>query len=132
MGIREEGRPCKEENSTDKAVKWHVGEGGTAMVESSYQRIQFSRSVVSDSLRPLGLQHTRLPCPSPTPRPCSNSCPLSRGCHSTISSSVVPFSTCLQSFPASESFTVSLLLTLGGRSIGVSPSPSVLPMNISY
>ena len=66
--------------------------------------VQFSCSVVSDSLRPHGLQHTRLPCPSPTPRPCSNSCPLRQWCHPTISSSVIPFSSRLQSFPASGSF----------------------------
>ena len=68
---------------------------------------------------PNGLQHTRLPCPSPTPRACSNSCPLSRGCHPTISSSVVPFFSCLQSFPASASFPVSQFFASGGQSIGV-------------
>ena len=76
---------------------------------------QFSRSVMSDSLPPRGLQHTRPPCPSPTPRAYSNSCPLSRWCHPTISSSVVPFS-CLQSFPASGSFQMSQLFTAGGQS----------------
>ena len=70
---------------------------------------QFSCSVVSNSLRPLGLQHTRLPCPSSTPRACSNSCPLSQWCHPTISSSVIPFSSCLQSFPALGSFQMSRL-----------------------
>ena len=96
-----------------------------------YERlsIQFSRSVMSDSLRPHGLQHTRPPCPSPTPRAYSDSCPLSQRCHPTISSSVVPFSSCLQSFPASRSFQMSQLLTSGGQSIGVSASASVLPMN---
>ena len=89
--------------------------------------VQFSCSVVSDSFQPQGLQHTRLPCPSPTPRVCSNSCPLSRLCHTTISSFVVPFS-CLQSFPASGSFPMSQLFTSGGQSIGV--SVSVLPVNI--
>ena len=89
---------------------------------------QFSRSVMSDSLRPHGLQHTRLPCPSPTPRACSNSC-LSQWCHPTISSSVVPFS-CLQSFPASGSFTMSQFFTSAGQNIGVSASASVLPINI--
>ena len=72
--------------------------------------IQFSHSVVSDSLRPHGLQHTRLPCPSPTPRVYSNSCPWSWWCHPTIASSVVPFSSCLQSFPASGSFSSELSL----------------------
>ena len=71
----------------------------------------FSHSVVSDSLRPHGLQHTRLPCPSPSPGACSNSCPLSRWCHPTILSSVIPFSSCLQSLPASGSFLMSLTLT---------------------
>ena len=92
--------------------------------------VQFSHSVVSDSFRPHGLQHTRLPCPSPTPRACSNSCSSSRWCHSTISSSVVPFSSCLQSFPASGSFLMSQFFASGGQSIGVSASASVLPMNI--
>ena len=91
---------------------------------------QFSRSVRSNSLRPHGLQHPRLPCPSPTPRVGSNSCPSSRWCHPTISSSVVPFPSCLQSFPASGSFPMSQLFTSGGQSIGVSASTSVLPMNI--
>ena len=90
----------------------------------------FSRSVVSDSLWPHGLQHARLPCPSPTPRACSNSCPSSRWCHQTISSSVVPFSSCLPSLPASGSFPMSQFFTSGGQSIGVSASTSVLLMNI--
>ena len=90
----------------------------------------FSRSAVSDSLRPHGLQHARLPCPSPSPGVCSNSHPLNRWCHPTISSSVVPFSSCPQSFPASESFPVSRLFASGGQSIGASASASVLPMNI--
>ena len=92
--------------------------------------VQFSCSIVSDSLRPHGLQHARLPCPSPSPRACSNSCPLSQWCHPTISSSVDPFSSCLQSFPASGSFQMSQLFTSGGQSIGVSASASVLPVNI--
>ena len=92
--------------------------------------VQFSHSVVSDSLWPHRLQHSRPPCPSPTPRVYSNSCPLSQWCHPTISSSVVPFSSRLQSFPASGSFQMSQFLTSGGQSIGVSASASVLPMNI--
>ena len=92
--------------------------------------VQFSRSVMSDSLWPRGLQHTRLPCPSSTLRDCSNSCPSSWWCHSTISSSVVPFSSCLQFFPASGSFPMNQFFTSGGQSIGVSASASVLPMNI--
>ena len=90
---------------------------------------QFSHSVVSDSLQPHGLQHTRPPCPSPTPRVYPNSCPLSRWCHPAISSSVVPFFSCLQSFQASGSFQMSQLFASGGQSIGVSASTSVLPMN---
>ena len=91
---------------------------------------QFSRSVVSNSLQSNGLQHASLPCPSPTPRACSNSCPSSWWCHPNISSSVVPFSPCLQSFPASGSFPVSHFFASGGQSIGASASASVLPMNI--
>ena len=91
--------------------------------------LSFSCSVMSDSLQPHRLQHTRL-CPSPTPRAYSNSCPLSPRCHPTISPSVVPFSPCLQSFPASGSFQMSQLFTSGGESTGVSASASVFPMNI--
>ena len=91
---------------------------------------QFSCSVMCNFLWPHGLQHARLPCPSPTPRAYSNSCPLSRWCHPTISSSVVPFSSCLQSFPASGSFQMSQFFTSGGQNIGVSASASVLPRNI--
>ena len=92
--------------------------------------VQFSCSIVSDSLQPHGLQHARPPCPSPTPRVYSNSWPLSQWCHPTTSSSTVPFSSHLQSFPASESFQMSQLFASVGRSIGVSASASVLPMNI--
>ena len=91
--------------------------------------VQFSHSVVSDSLQNHGLQHTRPPSPSPTPGVHSNSCPLSRWCHPTISSSVVPFSFHLQSSPASGIFQMSQLFASGGQSIGVSASTSVLPMN---
>ena len=91
---------------------------------------QFSHSVVSDSLRPHGLQHSRPPCSSPTPGVYSNSCLLSRWCHPAISSSVVPFSSCLQSFPASGSFPRSQFFTSGRQSIGVSASASVLPKHI--
>ena len=91
--------------------------------------VQFSHSVMSDSLQPHGLQHTRPPCPSPTPRVYPNSCPLSRWCHPTISSYVLPFSSSLQSFPASGSFQMSQLLVSGGQVLGVSASTSVLPMN---
>ena len=91
--------------------------------------VQFSHSVVSDSLPPYALQHTRLPC-SPTHRACSNSCPSSRWCHPTISPSVVPFSSRLQSLPASGSFPMSHFFPSGGQSIGASASASVLPVNI--
>ena len=90
----------------------------------------FSRWIVSDSLRPYGLQCTRLLCPSLSSRVCSNSCPLSQWYHPTISSSVTPFSSCPQFFPLSGSFPMSQLLASGGQSIGVSASASVLPMNI--
>ena len=92
--------------------------------------VQFSHSVVSDSLRPHELQHARPPCPSPTPRVHPDPCPLSRWCHRIISSSVGPFSSCPQSFPASGSFQMSQLFAWGGQSIAVSTSASVLPMNI--
>ena len=92
--------------------------------------IQFRSSVVSDSFPPYGMQHTRLPFPSPTPRPYSNSCPSSWWCYPTILSSVVPLSSCLQSFPALGSFPMSQFFASGGQSIGVSASTSVLPMNI--
>ena len=85
---------------------------------------------MSDSLRPHGLQHARLPCPSPTPGAFSNSRPSCQWCHPTTSSSVVPFSSCLQSFPESGSFPMSQFFTPGGQNIGVSASASVLPMNI--
>ena len=90
---------------------------------------QFSHLVMSDSLQPHILQHARPPCPAPTPGVYSDSCPLSWWCHPTISSSVVPFSSHLQSFPASGSFQTSQLFASGGQSIGVSVSASVLPMN---
>ena len=93
-------------------------------------KFQFSHSVMTNSLRPHRLQHARSPCPSPTPRVYSNSCPLSQWCHPTISSSVIPFSSCLQSFLASRSLQISQFFTSGGQSIGVSTSTSVLPVNI--
>ena len=91
---------------------------------------QFSLSVMSNSSQPHGLQHAKLPCPSPTPWACSNSCLWSRWCHPTISSSFVPFSSCPQSFPASGSFPVSQLFKSGDQSTGVSASASVLPLSI--
>ena len=94
-----------------------------------FSSVQFSLSVMSDSLWPHGLQHARSPCLSPTPGVYSNSCPLSRWCHPTILSSVIPFSSHLQSFPPSESLQMSQLFASGGQSIGVSALTSVLPMN---
>ena len=92
--------------------------------------VQFSCSVLSDSLQPHGLQQARPPCSSPTSRVYSNSCPLSQWCHPTISSSIVPFSSRLQSFPKSESFQMSQFFVSDGQSIGVSALTSALPMNI--
>ena len=99
-------------------------------LSGSFSSVQFSHSFVSYSLRPQELQHTRPSCPSPTPGVYSNSCPLSRWCHPTISSSVIPFSSHRQSFPASGSFPMSQFFASGGQSIGVSASASVLPINI--
>ena len=109
-----------------KAEKWRDGED---LIKFS-QFSQFSRSFMSDSLWPHGLQHARPPCSSPTTGVYPNSCPLSWWCHPIISSSVVPFSFCLQSFPASGSFPMSQSFSSGGQSIGASASASVLPMNI--
>ena len=100
------------------------------MVSIWKNSIQFSGSVMSDSLWHHGLLHTRLPCPSPTPEACSNSCPLSWWCLPTISSSAIHFSSCLQSFPASGSFPMSQFFASGGQCIGISVSVSILPMNI--
>ena len=94
-----------------------------------YSSVQISRSVVSDFLWPHEPQHARPPCPSPTPGVHPNPCPLSQWCHPTISSSVIPFSSCLQPFPASGSFPMSQLFPSGGQSTGVSASTSVLPMS---
>ena len=99
------------------------------MDQGKFTSVQFSLSVVSDSLQPQESQHARPPCPSPTPRVHSNSCPLSRWCHLAISSSVVPFSSYPQSLPASESFPMSQLFAWGGQSTGVSASAWFLPKN---
>ena len=107
------------------ALRWT-----TLCVWSQFSSVQFSHSVVSDSLWPHELQHARLPCPSQTPGIYSNSCPSSQWWHPAISSSVVPFSSFPQSLPASGSFPMSQLFTWGGQSIGVSASASVLPMKI--
>ena len=99
-----------------------IGVSASTSVPHLFSSVQFSHSVVSDSLRPHESQHARPPCPSPTPRACSNSCPSSQWCHPTISSTVIPFFSCVQSFPASGSFPMSPFFT--------SASASVLPMNI--
>ena len=99
------------------------------MTTNKFSSVQSSHSVMSDSLRSYESQHARPPCPSPTPRVHSNSCPLSQWCHPAISFSVVPFSSCPQSLPASESFPMSQLFVWGGQIIGVSALASVLPMN---
>ena len=97
--------------------------------EYQFSSVQFSHSVMSNSLQPHESQHARPPCPSPTPRVYSNSCPSSQWCHPAISSSVVPFSSCPQSLQASGSFPMSQLFASDGQSIGVSASALVLPMN---
>ena len=99
------------------------------LLHGYFSSVQFSHSAVSDPLWPNELQHARPPSPSPIPRVYPNSCPLSWWCHPTISSSVVPFSSCPQSFPTSGSFPMSQLFTSGGQNIGVSASTSVLPVN---
>ena len=104
--------------------KWNI------LSVETFKSVQFSRSVMSDSLQPHGPQHTRPPCPSLTPGVYSNTCPLSRWCHPTISSSVVPFSSSLQSFQASGSFQMTQFFASSGQTIGVSVLASVLPMNI--
>ena len=110
-----------------RVIKRHHKKTQTVWVHLS---VHFSCSVMSDSLWPHGLLHARLPCSSPTLGAYSNSCPLSQWCHPTISSSVVPFSSRLQSFPASGSFPMSQFFASGGQSIGISASASVLPKNI--
>ena len=118
------------EDPLEKEMATHSSNGFLSSVQFSRSVVSGSlRSIVSDSLRPRGLQHTKPPCPSPTFRAYSNSCPLHPWYHPTISSSVVPFSSCLQSFPASGSFQMSQLFASGGPSIEVSASTSVLPMN---
>ena len=104
-------------------------DNSTAWPSTQYP-VWFSHSVTSDSLWPHGLQHARPPCISPTPRAYSNSCPLSQWCHPSISSSIIPFSSCPQSFPASGTFQMSQLFASGVQSTGVSTSASVIPMNI--
>jgi len=116
-------------------IRWILGEKKfwkcwVKHISTLSEFFQFSRSVVSSSLQPHGLQHARPPCPSPTPKACSDSCPSRRWCHLTISSSFVPVSSHLQSFPASGSLKMSQFFASRGQSIGVSASASVFPMNI--
>ena len=125
------GRICCEKwpESLHHHFPWCPRESKWIIRLEKWGSVQFSHSVISDSLRPHGLQHARPPCLSPTPGIYPNSCPLSQWCHLTISSSVIPFSSHLQSFPASGSFPRSQFFPSGGQSIGVSASTSVLPMN---
>ena len=119
-------------NATSMCVYWYKNsQKGFAfsLWNKSRGAAQFSCSVVSNSLRPHGLQHARV-CPSTTSGDCSNSCPSSQWCHPTSSSSVIPFSSCHQSSPASRSFPMRQFFASGGQSIGVSASVSVLPVNI--
>ena len=111
--------PMKQEYSFQQIILRHLG---FHMKKNELVPLPQFSSVQSLGLRPLGLQHARPPCPSPTPRAYLNSCPASRWCHPTISSSVVPFSSCLQSYPASGSFQMSQFFTSGGQSFGVSAS----------
>ena len=110
-------------------LQFHQNDLSTTKFLAVSQSVQFSCSVVSDSLQPHEPQHARPPCPSPTLRVHPNPCPLSQWCHPTISSSIIPFSSCPQSFPASGYFQMSQLFASGGQSIGVSASTSVLPKN---
>ena len=120
-------RVCRLPKTKNRATIWPSKDIYTPTFTSW---IQFSRSVVSDSLWPHRLQHTRTPCPSPTPGVYSDSCPLSQWWHPTISPSVIPISSCLQSFTASGPFLVSQFFASGGQTIGVSASAPVLPTNI--
>ena len=132
MPLQSVPSPCKHLDISPLAQSssiWTLHVALLAVPLCVFSSVQFSHSVVSSSLRPHGLQHARPPCPSPTPGVYSELCPLSRGCHPTISSSVVPFSSCPQSFPASGSFQMSQFFPSGGQGIGVSASASVLPMN---
>ena len=131
MKVKEESEKVSLKLNIQKWRSWHlVASLHSKEMGVKWKSVQFSRSVVSDSLQPHGLQQARPPCPSPTPGVYSNSCPSSQWCHPTISSSVVPFSPCPQSFPASCSFPTSQFFTSGSQSIGVSTSASVLPTSI--
>ena len=109
---------------------WFIPSLTVPLPPNCFSSVQFSHSVMSNSLRPHGLQHARLPCPSPNPGAYSNWCPSSWWCHPAISSSVVAISSCPQSLPAADSFPMSQLFAWSGQSTGVSASASVLPVNI--
>ena len=123
------GPPTRLQSVKSLPPRWVEARAMTLYPQKGNSPVQFSCSLMSSSLQPQGLQHARPPCPSPTPGVYSNSCPLSQWCHPTISSSVVPFFSCLQSFPASWYFQMSQFFTSGGQSIRVSASASGL-MNI--
>jgi len=123
FNIKDQMEPCITPNVLRALLFTRLGVEG-----QGWESVQFSRSVVSDSLQPHKPQHARPPCPSPIPRVHPNPCPSSRWCHPTISSSVIPFSSYPQSFPVSGSFPLSQLFTSGGQSTGVSASKSVLPV----
>ena len=129
MRVKKESEMASLKLNIQKWRSWHlVASLHSKEMGVKWKSVQFSRSVMSGSLQPHGLQYARPPCPSPTPGVYSNSCPLSQWCHPTSSSSVTPFSSRLQSFPGSGSFQMSQVFTSGGQSIGV--SASVLPVNI--
>ena len=130
VGRRDSGEGEADEDRTINPITAAVKGASSQSRRGNSSSVQFSCSVVSNSLWPHEPQHSRPACPSPTPRVYPNSCPLSWWCHPTISSSVVPFCSCLQSFPASGSFQMSQFFTSGDQSIRVSASASVLPMNI--
>ena len=120
----------QEPNHLERPWSWErFSAGGEGNQRGQFRSVQFSRSVMYNSLRPHGQEHARGPCPSPTRQIYSNSCLLSQWCHKTISSSVIPFSSHLESLPASGSFHISQFFASGGQSIGVSAPTSVLPMN---
>ena len=129
MHIHEDTCSVVQSSSRKEGNRRGLSRGGFS-IELEQRLLLFSCWVVSDYLRPHGLQHIKLPCPSPSPGACSNSCPLSQWCHPTISSFVVPFSSCLQSSRASESFPMIWLFISGGQSIGASALASVIPRNI--
>ena len=117
------------EESTYNSSKLNSKKSVNSGICPMFSSVQFICSVVSKSLQPHGLQHTRLPCPSPTPRACSNLCPSSQWCHPNTLSTAVPFASCLQSFPASGSFLIQFFES-GGQTSGASASVSILPRNI--